>query len=476
MVKGARPVARRAKIIATIGPASRSSEQLAALLGAGVDAVRLNMSHGTHQEHATVVAEARRIAAEHGRPLAVLLDLQGPKIRIGSLLGGTVMLEAGATFTITTRSIPGDARIVSTTYADLPRDVQSGDRILVDDGLLELRVEAVEGADVICRVVHGGVLREHKGINLPGVAVTSPSLTAKDEDDLAFGLALEVEYVALSFVRQAADVSTLKERIRAAGGSAAVIAKLEKPEALDDLQAILAVADGVMIARGDLGVEMPLEEVPLWQKRIIREANEAGVLVITATQMLESMTANPRPTRAEVSDVANAILDGTDVVMLSGETAAGAFPVEAVQTMSRIVCEAEREAQPVHRPDRPKSHAHALARAAATLATNTSLCAIVVFTQSGFSAHLVAEERPSVPILAFTDDATVYHRLALCWGVTPMQVAFRHSADEQMALLSRALLDSGHARSGDTVAIMGSLPVMQRARTNFLKLQRIEAG
>lgn len=467
-------MARRAKIIATIGPASRAPDLLDALLRAGVDTVRLNMSHGTHEEHAAVAAEVRRLAAAQGRPVAILLDLCGPKIRTGPLEDDAINVVEGSAFTITTRPVPGDVQRVGTTYADLPRDVRPGDRILVDDGLLELRVESVTPTDVACRVVHGGTLRAHKGINLPGVAVSAPALTAKDEEDLAFGLALGVEYVALSFVRRAADVSALKERIHTAGATASVIAKLEKPEALADLPAIVAASDGVMVARGDLGVEMPLEEVPRWQKRIIREANEQGVLVITATQMLESMIVNPRPTRAEVSDVANAVLDGTDAVMLSGETAAGAYPLEAVETMARIVCEAERDAPIVHRPDHPRSHAHALARAAATLAANTPLCAIAVFTQSGFSAHLVAKERPAVPILAFSAGAAVCGQLALWWGVTPMQVEFRPSADEQMASLGRALLEAGQARPGDTVAIMGSLPVMQRARTNSLKLQRIE--
>ncbi len=466
---------RRVKILATIGPASRSAERLTGLLRAGVDGVRLNMSHGTHEEHAAVVSLVRRLAADLGRPIAVLLDLQGPKIRTGSLRNGEVSLVADAVFTITTRSVAGDTDIVNTSYADLPNDVRPGDRILVDDGLLELQVTDVTAADVICRVVHGGILREHKGINLPGVAVSAPSLTPKDLEDLAFGLALDVDFVALSFVRRAGDVTSLKEHIAAAGKDTPVIAKLEKPEALAELAAILAAADGVMIARGDLGVELPLEEVPLWQKRIIREANEAGVLVITATQMLESMTTHVRPTRAEVSDVANAVLDGTDVVMLSGETAAGDFPVETVETMARIVHEAERGCIHAQRPDHPQSHSQALARAAVLLAANTPLCAIAVFTQSGYSAHLVAKERPIVPILAFSDDALVCRRLALWWGVIPFQVEFRADADEQFAALGRTLLAEGRAVVGDTVAIMGSLPVMRRGRTNFLKLQRIEA-
>jgi pyruvate kinase len=466
--------ARRCRILATIGPSSRSPEALRALLEAGADAFRLNMSHGRQDDHAAVIACARDLARQMGRSLAILMDLQGPKIRIGTLAGGPVTLIDGAVITITTRDVPGDAECVSTTYADLPSDVRAGDCILLDDGLLELRVEHSTATDVWCRVVHGGMLKEHKGINLPGVAVSAPAVTAKDRADLEFGIAQGVDYIGLSFVRRPEDVREVKDRVEAAGAPIQVIAKLEKPEALDHLDAILEIADGVMIARGDLGVEMALEQVPVLQKEIIRKANHAGVLVITATQMLESMITNPRPTRAEASDVANAVMDGTDVVMLSGETAAGLFPVQAVRTMARIVAVAETACPPRLPIDHFHSHAHALARAAATLAANTPVCAIVVFTQSGLSAHLVSKERPAVPIFAFTDNTTVYNQLALWWGVTPFLCEFSPTTETQIVNLQEALLAGGHAAHGETVVIMGSLPVMRRARTNFLKLHRVE--
>lgn len=463
----------RAKILATIGPASRSPEHLAALMSGGVDAFRLNMSHGEQAEHARVIADARRIASEMKRPLALLVDLQGPKIRVGSLPDGPVTLVDGADFSITTDAVRGDAREVSTGYAALPGDVRPGDTILLDDGLLELRVLETSGTRVRTRVVHGGILKEHKGINLPGVAVSAPALTPKDLEDLDFALAQGVEYVALSFVRDPADVARVRERVDAAGGALKIVAKLEKPEAIAALDDILRLSDGVMIARGDLGVEVPLPSVPLLQKRIIREANRLGVLVITATQMLESMIQHPRPTRAEVSDVANAVLDGTDVVMLSGETAVGAFPVETVTMMERIIREAETGCAIAGTADAMLSPAHALARAAAGLAASTAARAIVVFTTTGLSARLVAKERPDVPILAFTERETVYRELALWWGVQPILCRFETSTEAQIAVLERALLDGGYVASGERVVIMGSLPVLAQARTNFLKVHQL---
>jgi pyruvate kinase len=468
--------ARRAKIVGTIGPTSCAEEQLAALLRAGLDVARLNMAHGTHDQHAAVIAGVRRLAREMDRSVAILLDLQGPKIRTGPLAGGgPVALVEGAPFTITTRPVPGDAHAVSTTYAPLPQDVTVGDTILLADGLLELQVLDTTATDVLCRVVHGGFLHEHKGINLPGVHISAPPLTPKDEADLAFGIAQGVDYMALSFVCQATDVRQAKALLAQRGAALPVIAKLEKPEALEHLDEILAVADGVMIARGDLGVESPLEGVPLIQKDIILRANRAGVLVITATQMLESMIRRPRPSRAEASDVANAVLDGTDAVMLSDETAVGQYPLETVQTMARIVAEAERESpRLVAALDQVQDPACALARAAAALAAHTRARALVVFTKSGFSARLVSKERPTVPILAFTPDRSVYAQLALWWGVTPMTCEFRPTTDEQLTVLQDALLRGGHAVCGDTVVIMGSLPVMEGGRTNFLKVHRIE--
>src|SRR5271167_2960170 len=333
---------RHSKIVCTIGPATRTPRMIRKLLQAGMDVARLNFSHGSHESHAETIAMLRAAAAEFHRPLAILGDLQGPKIRTGSLAGGgTVMLRTGQTFTITTARILGDSTRVSTTFTQLPREVKKADRILLSDGLIELRVEKVQRREVICRVVNGGTLGENKGINLPGVKLKVPALTSKDREDLRFALKHGVDYIAVSFVRRPEDVTLAKSLIRRAGKDTPVIAKLEKPEAIENLEAILQVSDAVMVARGDLGVEMNPERVPVVQKNIIARARECRRPVITATQMLESMTENPRPTRAEASDVANAIFDGSDAVMLSAETASGAYPIEAVAMMARIIEEAE---------------------------------------------------------------------------------------------------------------------------------------
>ncbi len=470
--EGANP--RRVKILTTIGPASRDRETLQAMIAAGVDAVRLNMSHGTQAEHATVIATVRQLAVEAGRPIAIVLDLQGPKIRTGRLRDAQpVTLPDGADFMLTTRTVPGDASCVSTTYDQLAQDVHAGDTILLNDGLIELRVRETSATDVLCMVVHGGPLGEHKGINLPGVAVQAPALTPKDEEDLAFGIAQGVDYVALSFVRHASDLEDLRRRLPVCEAPIKVIAKLEKPEVFAHLQSILQLADGVMIARGDLGVELPLERVPVLQKQIIHQANRAGVLVITATQMLESMIASPRPTRAEASDVANAVLDGTDVVMLSGETAVGQYPVQAVQVMARIVSAAEATGTASTIQGHPRSKAHALARAATDLTTHAAARAVVLFTRSGLTAQLVAKERPQVPVYAFTASEVVYQQLALCWGVTALLGQFQPSTDAQVTALSATVLARGYAQPGDTVLLMGALPLTERARTNFILLHRL---
>ena len=460
---------RQVKILATIGPASQSPAMLKALISAGVDAIRLNMSHGTHEEHGAVIVAVRRIAQEVGRSVAIVLDLQGPKIRTGTLAGGQpVELTDGVAFTITTRQVEGDVTCVSTTYEYLAQDVHAGDTILVDDGLIELRVLATTETDASCTVIHGGLLGEHKGINLPGVAVRAPCLTSKDQIDLAFGLAQGVDYVALSFVRQAEDLADLRRRLPQRDTPIKVIAKLEKPEVFTHLDAILQIADGVMIARGDLGVELPLERVPVLQKEIIRRANRAGVLVITATQMLESMISHPRPTRAEASDVANAVYDGTDVAMLSGETAVGQFPVQVVRTMSRIITTAEASNTPVAPQIHSRSKAHALARAATELAMLASVRAVVLFTRSGLTAQLVAKERPGVPIYAFTASETVYHQLALWWGITPILGRFQPSTDAQIASLCATIVARGYAAVGDTILILGALPLTERPAPIFL--------
>ncbi len=490
-------IARRTKIVCTLGPATASAERIEALIRAGMDVARINFSHGTRDQHAATIARVREAAARLDHPVAILQDLQGPKIRTGPLAnGGPVTLRDGQPFTITTRPTAGDAAAVSTTYAALPRDVAPGDRILLADGAIELRVERVAGDDIACRIVHGGRLAEHQGINLPGVAVSAPALTEKDRADLAFGVAQRVDYVALSFVRTPDDLRQARaladqllraapepERPRPAGlhpsayaaeRTLPIIAKIEKPEALDQLDAILELADGAMVARGDLGVEMPLERVPVAQKRIIARANALGIPVITATQMLESMIHSPRPTRAEASDVANAILDGTDAVMLSGETAIGEYPEEAVAVMARIAVEAEghwpaARVEPL--PGR-ETLAHAVAASACTLATHARASLLVVFTRTGASAHLISKQRPDAAILAYTPFETVYRRLALWWGVAPRRGELMVSTEELIAWADARIQAEGIAKPGDEIVIVGGMPIAGRARTNFIKLHR----
>lgn len=475
---------RRTKIVCTIGPASESEERLEQLMRAGMNVARLNFSHGTHEQHAIIIERVREISARLGCSIAILQDLQGPKIRTGSLEGGkSVMLVDGAEVTITTRLVVGNARLISTTYQALPQDVKVGDRILLDDGLMELRVLSVNETDVQCEVVHGGMLKEHKGINLPGVAVSAPALTEKDRNDLRFGVLHNVDYVALSFVRQPQDVLEAKQLIRQlqaevgevrSQGTIPLIAKLEKPEAVARLDEILDVTDGVMVARGDLGVEMAPEKVPLIQKRIIARCNDLGLPVITATQMLESMMTNPRPTRAEANDVANAVLDGTDAVMLSGETAAGAYPIEAVQMMVRIAVETETDNRTARQPQCKRlTQAHAVSHAARALSEEASVQAIVVFTRTGASAHLISKDRPRTSIIAYTPSERVYHQLALWWGVWPHRFEMQGTTEDLIAVVDQRLQDEKLVQRGEHVVIMGGLPIASQARTNFVKLQRV---
>ena len=475
---------RRTKIVCTIGPASESEERLEQLMRAGMNVARLNFSHGTHEQHAIVIERVREISARLGYAVAILQDLQGPKIRTGALEGGkSVTLVDGANVTITTRPVMGNVQFISTTYQPLPQDVKVGDRILLDDGLMELRVLGANEADVECEVVHGGVLKEHKGINLPGVAVSAPALTEKDRDDLRFGVLHNVDYVALSFVRKPQDVLEAKQLIRQlqvelggvrAQGTIPLIAKLEKPEAIAHLDEILEVTDGVMVARGDLGVEMAPEKVPLIQKRIIARCNDLGLPVITATQMLESMMTNPRPTRAEANDVANAVLDGTDAVMLSGETAAGAYPIEAVQMMVRIAVETETGDRTARQPQCKRlTQAHAVSHAARALSEEASVQAIVVFTRTGASAHLISKDRPRTSIIAYTPSEHVYHQLALWWGVWPHRLEMQGTTEDLIAVVDQRLQDEQLVQRGEHVVVMGGMPVASQARTNFVKLQRV---
>jgi len=466
---------RKTKIVCTIGPASRSQEQIEALIRAGMDVARLNFSHGTREEHARVALAVRAAGARLGRPVAILQDLCGPKIRTGTLQNGTeVKLADGAGITITTLPVTGNAERISTGYARLCSDVRPGDRILLADGLMELEVLATEATEVRCRIVHGGMLGEHKGMNLPGVALSAPAVTPKDIADLACGIELGVDYVAVSFVRRAADLLEVKRLFREHQADIPVIAKIEKPEAVENLDAILDVCEGVMVARGDLGVEVRPEKVPILQKRIIEAANRHGALVITATQMLESMISNPRPTRAEASDVANAILDGTDAVMLSAETSVGRYPVETVLMMGAIALEAEASGRgcPVAGHGQ-RSYPHAIAHAACSIAGDLELKAICAFTQSGYTARLVSKERPSAPILAFTHDRSVYNRTALYWGVAPLMVDFVEGTDELFGCVERELVRSHLAAEGDTVVVLGGMPVAVKGATNFLKVHRV---
>jgi pyruvate kinase len=451
---------------------------------AGMDVARMNFSHGTHDAHRRVHERIRGLAEETGRNVAILMDLQGPKIRTGALEGGNaVILDDGAPFCVTTHSVAGNAERVSTTYELLPNDVKPGDRLLVADGSIELLVEAVSGPDVHCRVARGGKLGQHKGINLPGVAVSSPSLTDKDLEDLEFGLALGMDYVALSFVRSPEDVTGLKRHIADAGYDVPVIAKIERPEALSHIDEIVGAADGIMVARGDLGVEVPLDDVPQIQKTLIRLCNARGKPVVTATQMLESMMVSPRPTRAEVADVANAIYDGTDAVMLSGETAAGEFPVEAARTMAGIAEKADEAiaSRPAGDPglegdaltpgDSPFSFA--IGRAVSSICSTLNAKRIVCFTMSGYTAMMIARFRPRTPITAITLSEEARRRCALVWGVDAVTSAEVTSTDQMVPLIDTTLTERGLASAGDCIIAVAGTPLAVGGRTNILKLHRI---
>jgi pyruvate kinase len=446
------------------------------LVHAGMDVARLNFSHGTHEDRARMVAALRRASARYEKPVGVLADLQGPKIRTGVLEHGkAVRLRFGQRFTITTRKITGTEEGVSTTFHALPESVRKGDRILLSDGDIALRVIATRGSDVITQVENGGELGEHKGINLPGIKLNIPSMTPKDRKDLVSALSLGANYVALSFVRTAADVRAAKHAIARAGKATPVIAKLEKPEAIDNLDEILATADCVMVARGDLGVEMSPEKVPVVQKRIISKARNSLVPVITATQMLDSMQKNPRPTRAEASDVANAIFDGSDALMLSGETAAGMYPLESVMMMDRIITEAEASVVSLPRPARSGDLQinEAIAEAICHAAEELNLKVVAVFTESGSSAGLVSKYRPRAPIVAFSPLQETRRRLALYWGVLPRSMGRVHNIDKLVSAAEERLLEEKLVVRGDIVGVVAGTPIGTTGSTNFMRLLRI---
>ncbi len=474
---------RRTKIVATVGPASSSEEKLKALMEAGADVFRLNFSHGSHEDKAQLIRTIRELSIRRQRAVAILGDLQGPKIRTGRMAGGAMTLEAGAEVTITTREVLGADGLIPTIYSDLPEDVTAGDRILLDDGLLELEVLSLRAGDVVCRVKVGGVLKDRKGINLPGVKVSAPALTEKDVVDLQFCVEHEVDYVALSFVRHPRDVWELKSRLDLLKSDARVIAKIEKPEAVENFSAILEATDGVMVARGDLGVEIRPETVPLIQKRIIRECNAAGKPVITATQMLESMVNNPRPTRAETSDVANAILDGSDAVMLSAETASGRYPVEAVALMARVAQDVETDPALREMVFHPISEARgyrrmpeAISQAACRVAETLGAAGILAFTQTGSTAAMVAKYRPSVPIFAVTPAHKVRRRLALYAGIRSIRVDIQGDTEAQIRSVEQAVLSAGVLKRGDVVVITMGSPVSAPGTTNLMKVHRLGTG
>jgi pyruvate kinase len=469
-------ISRHSKIVCTLGPATRSPRMIRKLIQAGMNVARLNFSHGTHEEHARSISILREAAVALKKPIAILADLQGPKIRTGALAGGgTVLLRTGQRFVITTAKVLGDSTRVNTTFYPMPREVKQGDRILLSDGLIELRVESTTHHEVICQVANGGLLGENKGINLPGVKLHVPALTQKDRADLRFALSQGADYIAVSFVRRPEDVVLAKTLVKRAKKDTPVIAKLEKPEAIENLEEILRVADGVMVARGDLGVEMKPECVPVVQKNIIARARENRRPVITATQMLESMTENPRPTRAEASDVANAIFDGSDAVMLSAETATGKYPVEAVGMMARIIEEAEASIQEFPRPagtERLKV-AETVAELVCHASRELHMKVIAVFTHSGFTARLVSRYRPLVPIVAFSPEATTRRRMALLWGVTPKSIADVKKIDALPAIAEKRLVEERLVKTGDVIGIVAGTPMGRRGTTNFMKFHVI---
>jgi pyruvate kinase len=486
---------RKAKIVCTIGPASSSPDVLRQLIDTGMNVARLNFSHGTHESHARAIRTVREAAHLTGAAIAVLQDLQGPRIRIGQLPDAGVRLEAGQRVRLLSGQAACDPRggihysaksvapnytaELPVTYAALARDVRPGARILINDGLVELRAERVAGDAVDCSVVTGGPVTSHKGLNLPGTAVSAPTLTEKDREDLRFGVAQQVDYIALSFVRSGADIAAARQLIVGQGGEIPLIAKIERPEAIEQLEGILDEADGVMIARGDLGVEMGPEIVPILQKRIILAANRRRKLVITATQMLESMTEHPRPTRAEASDVANAVFDGTDAVMLSAETAAGRYPVEAVRVMDRIVRAAEEGTEPgVVRVAEPATHAdgsfpEAMCAAACSAVAATRADAVVVFSESGATARLMSKQRPAAPIVAVAPSELVRRRMALYWGVAPLAMPRIEQTDARVQEIERRLKGEGLAKSGQRLVILSGAIMGQRGGTNVMKLHEV---
>ncbi len=471
---------RRAKIVCTLGPSTNTHEKIAALAKAGMDVARLNFSHGIHSEHENKIKIIRQVSKELNKPIAILQDLQGPKIRVQSFSQGSVYLKSGDDFILTTRDVTGDEKRVSVSYKSFNQDVKIGDIVLLNDGLIRLKVKKIIGKDVHFRVIYGGKLSNHKGINLPGQAVSVKAFTQKDKDDLEFGLAKEVDYIALSFVQQPQDIKEVKSLIAKQKMNIPVVAKIEKPQAVETIDEIVEIADAIMIARGDLGVEVNPEEVPAIQKQIISLCNQKGVPVITATQMLDSMIHNPRPTRAEASDVANAILDGTDAVMLSGETAAGQYPVESVKMMHRIICLIEKEyLGKMHvtkrKPGVTYSTAQALGWCAGQAADLINAASIVCLTQSGSTAKMIARFRPDEPIIAISPSESTVRRMSLYWGIRGyIFKKFKDNFDDAVEDVKNFLKEKKFVTAGDTIILTAGLPFYLHDITNMIRIEEIK--
>ncbi|WAL61665.1 pyruvate kinase [Thermocoleostomius sinensis] len=470
------PFEHRTKIVATIGPASRSPSVFKQMVQAGVNVARLNFSHGSYDDHASTIAMIRSVSAELDMPVTILQDLQGPKIRVGEMPeGGLELVENGFLTLVPVSDFDHQPDTVSIDYPFLAEEAIPGTQVLLDDGLLELVVKDIQGHAVCCQVIKGGRLKSHKGVNLPSLNLRLPSMTEKDQQDLAFGLSQGVDWISLSFVRRGEDIRTLRALLAEHGKSnIPVLAKIEKPQAIENLEEILSECDGMMVARGDLGVELPPEKVPMLQKHIIRRCNQVGIPVITATQMLESMIQNPRPTRAEASDVANAIVDGTDAVMLSGESAVGAYPIQAVAIMARIAAEVEKGIQFDNNPPAKTDETHALSEALNAIDHILDLRYIVAFTSTGYTARLAAAERPNAPVIAITPNLSVYHRLNLGWGIKPILIEEEvDTFEEVIQQTERCLLERYLAAPGDRILIMGGIPMKTAGGTNFLKIHTI---
>jgi pyruvate kinase len=468
----------KTKIVATVGPASNSKEMLRALAKEGVDVFRLNFSHGTHEDHQKVVEFVREINNELGLSIALLQDLQGPKIRVQEVKPG-VVIERGQTFIITTRELEGNNEIASTSYKNLPNDVKVGDMILIDDGKIELKVTEVRDIDVVTEVVYGGPLKSRKGINLPYTKVTAPSLTEKDLKDLEFGLRNNIDWIALSFVRKASDIESLRAIINDRKSTSRIVAKIEKPEALSNIDDVLAATDAVMVARGDLGVEIWLEEVPMVQKMLVEKCNKLGKPVIVATQMMESMIENPRPTRAETNDVANSVMDGADAVMLSAETAAGKYPIEVIRSMVRTISSVEKNQSIYYRfrdvdPHSPIYVNDSLVLAACKLAKDVGAKAIVGMTASGYTAFKSSSHRPNTNIFVFTSNRSLLTTMNLVWGARAYYYDKINSTDETIADVEAILKQEGHVKSGDIFITLASMPIQERQRTNALKINVVK--